>query len=91
MEFRTVDCRFNKCLSVYNPCSAYAKLSIYYLNELCVLVIKIWKQKLVQMGATIEERLSKKVTHVFAMDLEALLQQIDRERLARFKGVSSVS
>lgn len=43
------------------------------------------------MGATIEERLSKKVTHVFAMDLEALLQQIDGESLARFKGVSSIS
>lgn len=50
--------------------------------------LKIWKQKLVQMGAEIEERLSKRVTHVFAMNSEALLKQVGTERLARFKGVS---
>ncbi|KAJ4711176.1 DNA polymerase lambda [Melia azedarach] len=48
--------------------------------------LQIWKQKLVQMGATVEENLSKKVTHVLAMDLKALLQQVSRERLTRFKG-----
>ncbi|XP_055962369.1 DNA polymerase lambda isoform X3 [Mercurialis annua] len=48
--------------------------------------LQIWKQKLVQMGATIETRLSKKVTHVFAVNSQALLQQVDRERLQRFKG-----
>lgn len=40
------------------------------------------------MGAVIEERFSKRVTHVFAMHSDALLQQLDRERLSRFKGVS---
>lgn len=40
------------------------------------------------MGAEIEERLSKRVTHVFAMNSEALLKQVGTERLARFKGVS---
>ena len=50
--------------------------------------IKIWKQKLVQMGAAIEERLSKRVTHVFAINSEALLKQVAAERLERFKGVS---
>ncbi|XP_037495611.1 DNA polymerase lambda isoform X2 [Jatropha curcas] len=48
--------------------------------------LQIWKQKLVQMGATIETRLSKKVTHVFAMNSNALLQQMDKERLQRFRG-----
>lgn len=48
--------------------------------------LQIWKQKLEQMGASIEDRLSKKVTHVFAMNSEALLQQIGRQRLSRFKG-----
>ncbi|KAL5759729.1 hypothetical protein ACOSP7_018246 [Xanthoceras sorbifolium] len=48
--------------------------------------LQVWKQKLVQMGASIEERLSKKVTYVLAVDLNSLLQQVDRERLARFKG-----
>lgn len=54
-------------------------------------VPKIWKQKLAQMGATIEERLTKRVTHIFAMNPDALLQQVDGERLSRFKGVSQYS
>ncbi|XP_023877888.1 DNA polymerase lambda isoform X2 [Quercus suber] len=48
--------------------------------------LQIWKQKLVQMGAAIEERLSKRVTHVFAINSEALLKQVTIERLERFKG-----
>ncbi|KAM3706488.1 hypothetical protein ACJW31_03G155400 [Castanea mollissima] len=48
--------------------------------------LQIWKQKLVQMGAAIEERLSKRVTHVFAINSEALLKQVTTERLERFKG-----
>ncbi|XP_057494834.1 DNA polymerase lambda isoform X2 [Actinidia eriantha] len=48
--------------------------------------LQIWKQKLGQMGATIEDRLSKKVTHVFAMNSDALLKQFDRERLSRVRG-----
>ncbi|KAJ8773827.1 hypothetical protein K2173_008290 [Erythroxylum novogranatense] len=47
--------------------------------------LHVWKQKLVQMGATIEDRLSKKVTHVFAVSLPVLLQQLGRERV---KGVN---
>ncbi|KAF5746638.1 hypothetical protein HS088_TW06G00809 [Tripterygium wilfordii] len=48
--------------------------------------LQIWKQKLLQMGATIEEALNKRVTHVFAMNLDVLLEEVGRERLARFKG-----
>ncbi|PSS28656.1 DNA polymerase [Actinidia chinensis var. chinensis] len=48
--------------------------------------LQIWKQKLGQMGASIEDRLSKKVTHVFAMNSDALLKQFDRERLSRIRG-----
>ncbi|KAF7123739.1 hypothetical protein RHSIM_Rhsim12G0124400 [Rhododendron simsii] len=48
--------------------------------------LQIWKQKLDQMGASIEDRLTKKVTHVFAMNSDSLLKQIGRERLSRFKG-----
>ncbi|KAL0004110.1 hypothetical protein SO802_011671 [Lithocarpus litseifolius] len=48
--------------------------------------LQIWKQKLVQMGAAIEERLSKRVTHVFAINSEALLKQVTTERLERIKG-----
>lgn len=41
------------------------------------------------MGATIEDYLSKKVTHIFAMNSNALLQKLDRKRLMSFKGVNS--
>jgi len=50
-------------------------------------VCQIWKERLVRMGAVIEERLCKRVTHVFAMNSDTLLQQLDRDRLSRFKGV----
>ncbi|KAL6983619.1 DNA-directed DNA polymerase [Sarracenia purpurea var. burkii] len=50
------------------------------------VTLAIWKQKLEQMGASIEDRLSKKVTHVFAMNSGALLKQIGRERVSRFGG-----
>ncbi|KAJ9172088.1 hypothetical protein P3X46_015372 [Hevea brasiliensis] len=43
-------------------------------------------QKLIQNGATIETRLSKRVTLVFVMNSNALLQQVDKERLHRLKG-----
>ncbi|PIA62206.1 hypothetical protein AQUCO_00200300v1 [Aquilegia coerulea] len=48
--------------------------------------LQIWKQKLVVMGATIEDRVSDVVTHIFAMNLKSLLQQVDREKLTQFKG-----
>lgn len=48
--------------------------------------LQIWKQKLQQMGGTVEMNFSRKVTHVFAESSDALLQKIGRERLARFKG-----
>lgn len=42
-------------------------------------------------GAVIEEdRLTKKVTHVLAMNPEALLQKFGKERLSHFRGVSFV-
>ena len=39
------------------------------------------------MGATIADRLSKKVSHVFAANKDALLRQVGREHMERFKGV----
>lgn len=41
-----------------------------------------------QMGGSVEDIFSKKVTCVFAMNLDSLLQEIDRGRLARSKAVS---
>ncbi|XP_057950363.1 DNA polymerase lambda isoform X2 [Malania oleifera] len=37
--------------------------------------LQIWKQRLAQMGATIEDRLSKNVTHVLAVNSDVLLKQ----------------
>ncbi|KAL8518941.1 hypothetical protein ACS0TY_010051 [Phlomoides rotata] len=48
--------------------------------------LQIWKQKLVQMGAKIEDSYSKKVTHVFAADINSLLKKMDAQSLERFKG-----
>ncbi|KAK1553948.1 hypothetical protein Q3G72_005611 [Acer saccharum] len=70
-----------------DPNGIFAGISVYLVeNGVQNRRLQVWKQKLVQMGATIEERLSKKVSHVFAVDLNSLLHQVDRERLARFKG-----
>ncbi|KAK2985332.1 hypothetical protein RJ640_029476 [Escallonia rubra] len=49
-------------------------------------LVKIWKQKLAQMGTTIEQSMSKRVTHVFALDSRSLLQQFSQQEIARFKG-----
>ncbi|KAL6571763.1 hypothetical protein OROHE_002632 [Orobanche hederae] len=48
--------------------------------------LQIWKQKLVQMGAKIEDSFSRRVTHIFAADLNSVLQKMDSESLKRFKG-----
>ncbi|KAI3467476.1 hypothetical protein Pfo_024139 [Paulownia fortunei] len=48
--------------------------------------LQIWKQKLVQMGAKIEDSFSKRVTHIFAADLNSLIQKMEGESLKRFKG-----
>ncbi|KAK9054824.1 hypothetical protein SSX86_025903 [Deinandra increscens subsp. villosa] len=50
--------------------------------------LQIWKQKLVQMGAIVEEeeRLSRNVTHVFATDSDSLRSKISPKLLQRFKG-----
>ncbi|XP_010543974.1 PREDICTED: DNA polymerase beta isoform X2 [Tarenaya hassleriana] len=49
--------------------------------------LQIWKQKLVQMGAVIEEdRLTKSVTHVFAMNSNVLVEKLGKDLLSRFKG-----
>ncbi|CAA6670060.1 unnamed protein product [Spirodela intermedia] len=48
--------------------------------------LQIWKQKLIQMGAVIEDKFRMTVTHVFGMNLEYILQELDIKKLKRFKG-----
>lgn len=43
------------------------------------------------MGASIEEHLTKKVTHMLAVSPKALLERVGSEKLANFKGVSNFS
>ena len=42
-------------------------------------------------GAKIENYLSKRVTHIFAMNWDALRRKIDPKRLTTFTGVSACS
>jgi hypothetical protein len=89
--FRLADYRFHFDHLVFCHIPTCLKF-VLYMNVILLFIfsgtLKIWKQKLVQMGAEIEERLSKRVTHVFAMNSDAILKQVGTERLARFKGVS---
>ncbi|XP_071698101.1 DNA polymerase lambda [Rutidosis leptorrhynchoides] len=51
--------------------------------------LEIWKQKLVQMGANIEEQsknLFRNVTHVFAVNSDSIRQKFGPKVLHRFKG-----
>ncbi|XP_031491289.1 DNA polymerase lambda isoform X1 [Nymphaea colorata] len=47
--------------------------------------IQIWKQKLLQMGAVVEDNLSKTVTHVLAAASKFLLQEANPQRLIDMK------
>ncbi|KAL8150204.1 hypothetical protein V2J09_020012 [Rumex salicifolius] len=48
--------------------------------------LQIWKQKLEQMGAVIEDYLSENVTHVFVMNWSVLKQKFGAYPLSNFKG-----
>lgn len=81
-------------LQVFTSLSSTSFLNIFMIVASCFFLLyewKIWKQKLVQMGAVIQEdRLTKKVTHLLAMNPQALLDKFDKERLSHFTGVSWV-
>ncbi|KAL1550910.1 DNA-directed DNA polymerase [Salvia divinorum] len=48
--------------------------------------LQIWKQKLGQLGAKIEDIFSKRVTHIFTADSDSLLKKVGAQNLKRFKG-----
>lgn len=48
--------------------------------------LQVWKQKLEQMGAVVEDTFSSRVTHVFASNSKMLLQQINHNVLKRYNG-----
>ena len=52
-----------------------------------VICSQIWKQKLQQLGAALEERWSKHLTHVFAANVETLTEKLGSHKLGRRKMV----
>ncbi|KAL4185427.1 hypothetical protein AMTRI_Chr10g5890 [Amborella trichopoda] len=48
--------------------------------------LQIWREKLVQMGAAIEDHLSKKVMHILAKNQQTLVEQVGLRHLRHFKG-----
>ncbi|XP_047317237.1 DNA polymerase lambda [Impatiens glandulifera] len=76
-----------KKLPPTDPDGMFAGMVVFFVDTGVVARrLQIWKQKLEQMGASIEQELSRKVTHVFAMNYDALLQKFGRERFSHFKG-----
>nr|GME13616.1 DNA polymerase lambda isoform X1 [Ipomoea batatas] len=72
--------------STPDPHGMFAGMAVFLVeNGVQTRRLQIWKQRLMQMGASIEDHFSKKVTHVFAMDSNSLLKELDRERLIRSK------
>ncbi|KAL3840986.1 hypothetical protein ACJIZ3_025577 [Penstemon smallii] len=70
-----------------DPNGIFSGLSVFLIdNGVQARRLEIWKQKLVQMGAKIEERFSKNVTHVFAANFDSILKKINSDSLSRFKG-----
>ncbi|CDP00211.1 unnamed protein product [Coffea canephora] len=49
--------------------------------------LQIWKHRLEQLGAKIEDDFSKNVTHVFAINLDTLIQKVDLELVKRLKTI----
>ncbi|KAJ0986699.1 hypothetical protein J5N97_005055 [Dioscorea zingiberensis] len=47
--------------------------------------LQIWKQKLLQMGAVVDDSVSKRTTHIFSANSSSLLQ-VNRDYLKQFKG-----
>ncbi|GLT86393.1 hypothetical protein SLE2022_045350 [Rubroshorea leprosula] len=70
-----------------DPDGMFAAMVVFFVETgVQARRLQIWKQRLQQMGGSLENDFSKKVTHVFAESSEALLQKVSRERLIRFKG-----
>ncbi|XP_039116525.1 DNA polymerase lambda isoform X4 [Dioscorea cayenensis subsp. rotundata] len=48
--------------------------------------LQIWKQKLLQMGAVVDDGVGKRTTHILAANSSSLLE-VDRDYLKQFEGV----
>ncbi|KAJ9557103.1 hypothetical protein OSB04_011717 [Centaurea solstitialis] len=90
--FRGVVYRFWSC-SLFHLIFSWRYLTLPYLTLpylgilIGYLVVKIWKQKLLQMGAIVEEEpLSRNVTHVFAVNSDSLRRKLPPKLLHRFQG-----
>ncbi|CAN1187619.1 DNA polymerase lambda [Linum perenne] len=79
-------------LSSVDPDGMFAGMVVFLIDsEVQPRRLEIWRQKLLQMGAMIEDRFSKRVNYVFATSPEALLKQWIEESLRLGERVSEDS
>ncbi|KAE8667764.1 Serine/threonine-protein kinase CDL1 [Hibiscus syriacus] len=83
-----IKCPLPPCLPSSNLSNASFSRKTSMKTPSLEISIPTWKQKLVQMGAKIETQLSDKVTHVFAINSDALLHRVNEDQLTSFKGIS---
>ncbi|KAK4429877.1 DNA polymerase lambda [Sesamum alatum] len=70
-----------------DPNGMFSGMAVFLVgNGVQARRLQIWEQKLVQMGARVEDRFPRRVSHIFAVDSNTLLQEINRECLKRFEG-----
>ncbi|KAL8111894.1 DNA polymerase lambda [Apium graveolens] len=71
-----------------DPHGMFAGMFVFFVeNSVSRLRLQVWKQKLYQMGATVEDKFSVRITHVFANDPDSLIQKLGRVQASRFKGL----
>uniref|UniRef100_A0A166E9I7 DNA polymerase n=1 Tax=Daucus carota subsp. sativus TaxID=79200 RepID=A0A166E9I7_DAUCS len=71
-----------------DPAGIFAGMFVFLIeNGVSKLRLQVWKKKLYQMGANVDDKFSTKITHVFANDLDSLLQKLGRLQVSRFKGL----
>lgn len=71
-----------------DPQGIFAGMFVFLVeNGVSRLRLQVWKQKLYQMGANVDDKFSMRITHVFANDFDSLLQKLGRLQVSRFKGL----
>ncbi|KAL5199493.1 hypothetical protein ABZP36_020696 [Zizania latifolia] len=78
-----------KAAAEYDPNGMFRGVSAFVVSRAVQSRrLEVWKQRLVQMGGRVQEKLAKgaAVTHVLAADAKVLLQELDAAWLHRFRG-----
>lgn len=56
-----------------------------------IAVLQVWKKKVEQLGAEFVNHVSRRVTHIFAINSKALSERIGHEQLKKLKCVCCLS